>query len=179
MTIWANNRARILITSKCNMNCTYCHNEGQPKNSANISDGLIQRIYDLMSIEDTKLDAISFSGGEALLHPKIFNYIEKLSTKSHVRSLITNGLLIDNNKITDIFNSGITKIRLGVDSITQDRSRPTSLNRHKQHITNIIELLMNRGIHFELNVVLSDFNANDYDKIVDFCITNKISAKFF
>lgn len=179
MNIWANNRARILVTSKCNLNCTYCHNEGQSKKSVMMTDSLVQRISDLMSLNDRKLTSISFSGGEALLHPELFNYIEKLSVYSKRRTLITNGLLINEDNINRILDSGITKIRLGVDSIYKRKSRPTSGPYPKKPITETIELLKKRNINFELNVVLCEYNSQEIESIIKYCSTNKISAKFF
>jgi len=179
MTIWTNNRARILVTGECNINCVYCHNEGQPKNQIKISDGLIQRVSDLMKRNESPLDSITFSGGEALLHPKLFNHIEKLSPHSLNRTLVTNGLLIDNKKLDDIINSGVTKIRLGVDSILKKKSRPTSGASPKRPITEVIELLIDRKVRFELNIVLSKFNSKEIESIVKYCAVNKISAKFF
>ena len=52
MSIWANNRARIIVTGECNINCFYCHNEGQPKNRKYISDDLTNRIIELMDAND-------------------------------------------------------------------------------------------------------------------------------
>lgn len=179
MNIWTNNRARILVTSECNMNCTYCHNEGQSKTHTMISDTLVQRISDLMSLNERELSSISFSGGEALLHPKLFNYIEKLSGYSRRRTLITNGLLLNEENLNNLINSGITKIRLGVDSINKKKYRPTSGPYPKKPITETIELLKNRNINFELNVVLCQFNVREIESIIKYCSQNKISAKFF
>ena len=186
MEIWANNRARVLVTEDCNLKCSYCHNEGQPFNKAKISDDLIHRIDELMKLSikknnGKKLDAITFSGGEPLLHKQLFNYIETLSPHAKRSTLITNGVLLNKTKLNDIISSGITKIRLGVDSITNSTARPTKGNICNEKILERISLLLDNRhrIPFELNIVLSDFNNNQLDKLISFCCDNKISAKFF
>jgi len=179
MNIWANNRARILVTSKCNINCTYCHNEGQPKEHKFISINLVNRISELMQANDKKLDSITFSGGEALLHNNIFQIIEKLSRFSLKSTLVTNGLLLDERMLQKITESGISKIRLGIDSINKPKSRPTSGRKPKMPIHGVIEMLMKSNTNFELNVVLSKYNLTEIGSIIQFCVQNRISAKFF
>jgi cyclic pyranopterin phosphate synthase len=179
MAIWANNRARIIVTGECNIECFYCHNEGQPKNQKKISDGLVNRISELMKLNPEKLESITFSGGEPLLHPKLFNYIEKLSQYSQRRTLVSNGLLLDKIKLENLINSGVTKIRLGVDSISKLKSRPTKGNSPSKPITDIIDLVMNSKVNFELNVVLSKYNSKELEDLIKYCEYNKISAKFF
>ena len=144
-----------------------------------ISDDLIFKVSELMRQSEKQLDSITFSGGEALLHPKIFKYIERLSVFSKNTTLVTNGLLIDNQTIDDIYNSGVTKLRLGVDSISKTKSRPTTGKASNRPITDVIELLINRNKKFELNVVLSSFNKNELEKLVSYFAVNKLSAKFF
>lgn len=177
--IWANNRARLILTGECNINCTYCHNEGQPKNHKFISEKLVQRVNQLMKENDQKLDSITFSGGEPLLHNKLFNIIETLSPNSDKRTLISNGLLINNTNIQSIKNSGITKIRIGVDSLCKKKSRPTSGKNSTIPITEIIELIVDSNIKVELNIVLTKFNSKEIENIISYCIKNRFSAKFF
>ncbi len=180
MNIWANNRARILVTDKCNLNCIYCHNEGQPKSINMMSDSLVNKIDSLMKQNGRKLDSITFSGGETLLHPNLSKIIKILSKHSNESVLVTNGLLLNPNKIDEIVDAGITKIRLGVDSITKKMHRP-SINSYspKNSIIDTINLLIDRLVNFELNVVLSNYNLNELDPLLKFCADNKISAKFF
>ena len=102
-----------------------------------------------------------------------------MSKYSSKRTLVTNGLLLDDKILERIKDSGITKIRLGVDSITESKSRPTSGKRQNRPIKEVIEMLLQTKTHFELNVVLSEFNAAEIEKIIKLCVNNKISAKFF
>lgn len=179
MTLWANNRARIIVTGKCNINCSYCHNEGQPKNHKFISQELINRIDELMTANDKQLDAITFSGGEPLLHDDIYKIVEKLTKHSPKRTLVTNGLLLNETILKRLKNSGITKIRLGVDSITKAKSRPTDGKAPIRPIKEVIEMLMQSKANFELNIVLSKFNSKEIEELIRYSYTNKISSKFF
>lgn len=60
--IWANNRLRLLITDECNINCFYCHNEGQAKGHQYLPDGLFNRIIELVTTNNCDLQAVTFSG---------------------------------------------------------------------------------------------------------------------
>jgi molybdenum cofactor biosynthesis enzyme MoaA len=178
-SLWANNRLRLIVAGDCNINCFYCHNEGQPKTNGRLSDGLFSRVRELLASQQTHLDSVTFSGGEPLLHPGLDRFIEELVPFSSKRTLVTNGLLLTPERITRLTDAGITKIRLGVDSLRQDKSRPSSGHFPRVSIQRLMDALVKARATYELNVVLTTFNAPEIPDILKFCRDNRISAKFF
>lgn len=177
--LWANNRLRLVVTNECNLNCFYCHNEGQPKSSDFLSLDLFAQIIRLIGSGSRDLDKITFSGGEPLLHPKLEYFVRELSSLARVGTIVTNGLLLDERRLNSLRMAGITKFRIGADSLALNRSRPSSVFPNGTSIRQTIELLERTGTPFELNVVLTEFNRKELPEIVRFCRDHKVSAKFF
>lgn len=176
--LWANNRIRLVVTSQCNIACFYCHNEGQPKGNIFLSDDLFQKIIDIISRRDQELDAVTFSGGEPLLHPRLEKFIEHISKYCNRRTIVTNGLLLTRERLLSLQNSGVTKIRMGIDSMLRLKSRPTSGNASRR-IQETMALVMDSGVPLEVNVVLTRYNITELPYLLDYFQKNKISAKFF
>ncbi|MDB5320771.1 MAG: putative molybdenum cofactor biosynthesis protein [Phycisphaerales bacterium] len=177
--LWANERLRLIITGQCNINCFYCHNEGQPKNDAFMSEELFVHVLKLIASNDSPLSNVTFSGGEPLLHPGLESFIERVVNNAARRTVVTNGLLLSPARLRSLIDSGVTKFRLGVDSLTQQKSRPTPGHKPERPITEVISMVKDSGVDFELNVVLTHFNTRELSTIFQFCKENRLSAKFF
>jgi MoaA/NifB/PqqE/SkfB family radical SAM enzyme len=178
-SIWANNRLRLIVAGDCNIKCFYCHNEGQPKTSRRLSNDLFARVRELLGYQQTKLDSVTFSGGEPLLHPGLEHFIACLSHFTSKTTLVTNGLLLTPQRLSTLKTAGLTKIRLGVDSLRQNTSRPSPGAFPPGSIRGTIRMLLQSSVRFELNVVLTKFNAPELVELLQFCRDNSVSAKFF
>jgi len=179
-TLWANRKLRFIATLECNINCFYCHNEGQPKIHSYFSEELFERVLKLVAIGENNLEAITFTGGEPLMHPQLESFIKRLSLFSPQRTVVTNGWLLNESRLIILLDSGVTKIRLGVDSLHKEKSRPTPENGPNQPIQETIKMILDqKNIELELNVVLTKFNEDEIVDIVNFCIKFGLSLKFF
>lgn len=176
--IWTNNRLRLIVTADCNLNCFYCHNEGQPKSMNLISDSLVKRVFNIMDHTGEKPSAITFTGGEALLHPRLEYYVEEASKYCQKIAVVTNGLLLNRSRLNSLVSAGTFKFRVGVDSLRK-YSRPSAGKKQADSIKKILTLLLSEKVNFELNVVLTQFNVRELKQLLTFCKENKISAKFF
>lgn len=178
--IWANHRIRFVLTAECNINCFYCHNEGQPKTNHFFSEELFEHALKLIEQEKEELTSVTFTGGEPLLHPKIEQFSEAIARYSPRITVITNGVLLTKEKTIGLKKAGITKIRLGVDSFVNKKSRPTDGNVILGiNVRDVISMILNNGIHLEINTVITKFNRKEIPSIIQFCQENTISAKFF
>jgi cyclic pyranopterin phosphate synthase len=177
--LWANHKLRLVVTNECNLNCFYCHNEGQPKSSDFLSNDLFVHILRLISSGSCYLEKVTLSGGEPLLHPYLEDFVRELSSVTRSRTVVTNGILLDEHRLNSLRMAGVTKFRIGVDSLLRPHSRPSAVFPKGRSIHQTFELLRRTGTPFELNVVLTEFNRNEVPEIVRFCRDHKVSAKFF
>jgi GTP 3',8-cyclase len=179
MMLWANNRIRFVLTAECNINCFYCHNEGQPKTQKYFSESLFNHVREIIREECEGINSVTFTGGEPLLHPQLEKFIAQVSPFTKSRTLVTNGLLLTQEKLLKLQSAGLTKIRLGVDSITKEKSRPTTGDKPNNPIQEIIGLLQKNNFDFEINTVITKFNRKEIPTLIQFCQDNSISGKFF
>lgn len=176
---WANDRLRLAVTSECNLRCFYCHNEGQPSRAGHLPLPLFGRIVELLASTSEHLAAITFTGGEALLHPHLERFIEETRPFAARRTLVTNGWLLNEKRIRTLRRAGLNKIRIGVDSLDRPKSRPTPGLPSSVPIRDVLLTVLDAGLPLDLNVVVSRFNRNELESILIFCRDNSVSAKFF
>ena len=179
MNLWANNKLRLAITSKCNINCFYCHNDGQPRDSIHMSDGLFNLITDSLTVSGNLPEIITFTGGEPLTHPNIFHFIKTVRPFCNSCVIVTNGILLSKSIIKRLIFSGITTFRLGIDSFYRARSRPSHSWTNTFSAIDTVNYLLKLKTKVEINTVLTDFNKLEIPMIVNFCYNNKINLKIF
>ncbi len=177
--LWANRKLRLLVTGQCNLECFYCHNEGQRKSSDFLSDDLFRHMVSVVRRHPSDLDKVTFSGGEPLLHSRLEHFVRELSPMPPQRTGVTNGLFLDQRRLDSLRNAGVTTFRVGADSLIRLRSRPSAVFPASQSIHNVLHLLEREGAPFELNVVLTQFNRDELPEILRFCRDHRVSAKFF
>lgn len=177
--LWANQKLRLVLTGKCNIDCVYCHNEGQPKSNTYFPKDLLEKIIDLLSTGSSSLNTITFTGGEPLLHPDLDFFISEFVPFASERAVVTNGLLLTEHRLESLIQSGLTKIRLGVDSLFGKSSKPSSVFSSETPIKEIINMILDRGIQLELNAVVTSYNIDEVSCYVRFCKNLGINAKFF
>lgn len=180
LNLWANNRLRILVSTYCNIDCFYCHNEGASKQKNEMSVGLFNYIVSIMEYSNSYPTNITFTGGEPLVSDNLEYFIEKVKSNVKYITVITNGILLTEDRLNSLISSGVTKIRLGIDSFLQEKSRPSLYYPVKNFSAfDIVERVKSSKASFELNVVISDYNVDELEWIINYCISNKISTKFF
>jgi len=108
------------ITNYCNLRCKHCYQEDFSKNKdldevglKKLSDNLLTTIN-----EWDKTACIHFTGGEPLLKPELFYFLNYLDQKPEIEELgvITNGLLVDREMMKRFSAfSKLKKIKISLD----------------------------------------------------------------
>lgn len=104
------------LTSSCNLRCTHCFaSAGNDKISFITFEDAIRVVK---AACDMGVFWLNISGGEPLLHPNIFEIIKYTTTVPLVTSLLTNGILWDDNiisKLLEVDPNRKTKIQISLD----------------------------------------------------------------
>lgn len=83
---------RISLTNKCNLNCYFCHNEGQSKTGLSSSLSSKEIIWVSEIAKNMGYTKFKLTGGEPTLHPEILSIVEGINNlKVDDLSMITNG----------------------------------------------------------------------------------------
>lgn len=128
---------RISLTSACNLQCSYCHNEGQSapwlqpaKTSARF--GTIERLLEVATKYGTR--SVKFSGGDPGVYPELLPLMDAIAMwRGRFPSIAkwgmcTNGTPFLNRKKFDaLAGSELDNISIGIDSVDpRERSKPLS-----------------------------------------------------
>jgi len=143
------NHLRISITQVCNMNCFYCHHEGQETANREMSLEVIRSIaYDIGQLG---IQYVKITGGEPLLRKDILQIVQAFSSIPTIReiSMTTNGLLLKPLAM-DLKKAGLSRVNIGCDTILSP-----VLSKKFEQILPGIQSANQAGLHpIKLNMVL-------------------------
>ena len=180
------NYLRISVTDRCNYRCSYC----MPKEIFNNNYKFLKK-NDLMTFEENLmvvealtnlgLNKIRLTGGEPLLRKNIERLILNIRSIEGINevSLTTNGSLLSNKKINQLYNHGLQSITVSLDSLNPQTSE--SINPF--HLNDVvIEAIENASKVFEkvkVNfVVIKDVNDSEIINVINRFKGIKIQLRF-
>ncbi len=155
---------RVVVTARCSLACTYCHQEGDPATA--MAGGLPTST--LLGLLDTALDQgvrkLKFLGGEPLLRRDLPNVIAHLRRRDAELdlSLITGGAM-DRAALAACFDAGLSRANLSIhgwstQAFTERTARGATAWAKRQAI---LEMLLERGRFLKLNFVWRGANDDE------------------
>lgn len=151
----------IAVTNKCNMTCSYCY-ANDKKFSKQIDMTFTEIINIIDQCYNSNVFKLSWSGGEPLCRPEIFEILEYASRKNFRQSIITNGTLITDEKARIL-----EKLQISV-----------QISLHEVHDITFWEkckLLIENNINVILDVVIDESIQENINSIINYC--RKIGIK--
>ena len=109
---------RVAVTQRCNLNCIYCHNEGQIEASQEMTPEEIEKILSIAS--KLEIREVKFTGGEPLIRNDIIKIVEAGGKYMQDVSMTTNGTLLA-GKALALKKAGLNRINISLDSINRER----------------------------------------------------------
>jgi cyclic pyranopterin phosphate synthase len=169
---------RISITQRCNLNCIYCHREGQDsKSDREMTVDEIIRILKLSTRFGIK--KVKYTGGEPLLRedlPEIIQKSRKITDLEDI-SIVTNGTLLE-NYAQKLSKAGLDRINVTLDTLDPQLYADITNNKGAlvDQVQNGIKAALSVGIEvIKVNMVLlKDINTAEISSLIDFCKTHHL-----
>jgi len=131
-------------------------------------------------LEETKElggEKIDITGGEPTLRQDLNEIIKIAKSLDYKVELVTNGSLLNKNKLRELQEIGLDSIAIsldGPDYESYNKIRKVDKKTYSRVIKTIKEAL-ELGIYTKINTVAFDSNLKNLEKITEFCIKNRIN----
>ncbi|MGD2247947.1 MAG: radical SAM protein [Candidatus Methanofastidiosia archaeon] len=153
------------ITNKCNLRCNHCYNDSGAKRDKELTFEEIKRSVDTFA--DAGVLNIVISGGEPLLHNRIFDIIQYIRSKPMSCIIFTNGTQITEDIAKKFKEYSIVSVAISIDGATPEtndsfRGIPGSFEK----TVKAINLLQRYEIPVRINVCLHKGILDEFDKLL-------------
>lgn len=154
---------RLEITSKCNLNCAYCHNKYYNNQNDDMSYDNIIKLVESISTKYS-IKKILLTGGEPTTNSKICDLISHFTQKNIKVDMVTNGTLLNVDLIKKMEKAGLKRIRLSIDEVENKNSNRSFVSSN--FIWEKAKLVKNNSnIQLCIHTVCSPLNVEDLYEI--------------
>lgn len=161
----------IEITSNCNFNCQHCGNDSGKKRSNELEENEFYEIVD--ELHKLHVLRLGITGGEPLVHPKLFDYINYAKNKIPTISIATNGYFVDEAMIKKFKECNVNKFVVSLDGTSEFHNMFRGNNYAYQNAIKAIKLLVENGMEVKVRSVLTKDNQEIIINLIK--ITNELN----
>ena len=161
---------RISLTQACNLNCIYCHAEGEKNPEQELSAEQIAEI--LRVAQSFGIRSVKFTGGEPLMRPDLAQIIRSVPPGMEV-SLTTNATMLA-ERAQELKDAGLNRVNVSLDTMDPERYRQIAGKPMLGEALAGIDAALKAGLTpVKINtVVLSGINEDEVDRFIDFVRDN-------
>jgi MoaA/NifB/PqqE/SkfB family radical SAM enzyme len=135
--------AQIVPVRRCNLSCRYCNEYDQVSNPVAAAE-MLQRIDKLA---DLGCAALTFSGGEPMMHPDLAALVARVRERGMIAGLITNGYYLTAETIASLNRNGLEFLQISIDNVEPDDVSKKSLKVLDDKL-----VLLARHAEFDVNI---------------------------
>ncbi|MCS7130866.1 MAG: GTP 3',8-cyclase MoaA [Archaeoglobaceae archaeon] len=164
---------RISVTNRCNLNCIYCHREGESNPGKEMSAERIAEIA--KAFYDLGVKKLKLTGGEPLLREDICEIISMMPNFEEI-SLTTNGTLLKDLAF-DLKESGLDRVNISLDTLNADIYSYLTGGGKLQNVLEGIRCAVEANLTpIKLNMVLMK-NLNEFEVFKMLNFTNSFNKE--
>jgi len=159
---------RIAVTQKCNLNCFYCHKEGENPSTSEMTPSEISIIAHVAA--EFGISRFKITGGEPLMRSDISEIVASIASIEGVRdvSMTTNGTILS-SKAEELVEAGLERVNISLDTINPQTYNQITKGNIKP-VLESIEAAIQAGLGpIKINtVVLRGLNDSEIMEMVSF-----------
>lgn len=158
------------VTNACNLTCTVCYSDA--KGDRVVPLELLEQHIDALARKKGGLDSVQLTGGEALLHPQLFELLAFLHAHPLIKKIYlpTNGLLLAKREVAQRLAPFRSKLMvlLQLDGTSDDTDRALRAATPRKQKDRVIAHLEELGIFMQLTMTLSGgVNEDEVGGVID------------
>lgn len=113
---------------------------------------------------------LNITGGEPLIRPDFFKFVEKISPYSHLFNfgLMTNGSLLNRNNISKLKKANMRKCQVSLEGMKENNDEIRGKGAFEKTVK-AIKLLVDSGIETHVSLTLTKKNMKDVPALTDLC----------
>ncbi|MEM2093322.1 MAG: GTP 3',8-cyclase MoaA [Candidatus Bathyarchaeia archaeon] len=163
---------RIALTKPCNLQCSYCHGEGEDKNEFNYKAEMkAEEIIRIAKIAvSLGVSRIKLTGGEPLMRKDILQIVKGIADIPGLEelSMTTNGTLLA-PIAKDLHANGLKRVNISLPTINEDTYCQLTGGK-LENVLRGVEAAVEAGLNpVKLNMlVLKGVNESQVDEMIDF-----------
>ena len=172
--------ARISITDRCNLYCTYC----RPDHEEKLSHEEILRYEEILRLckilTTLGIDKFKITGGEPFVRKGCADFIRELKEVDGVSkvTVTTNAVLLSRD-LTKLAEAGIDGINVSLDFMDREKYKKITGYDGYEQVMAAIKEAVHMGLNIKINSVLTDQTTmQDVQKFVDYIKDHKICIRF-
>lgn len=158
---------RISLTQRCNLNCFFCHREGEASPGAEMGVGEVGGIVEAAARLGVK--KLKLTGGEPLLRDDLWDIVSHASKLMEEVSMTTNGVQLE-EWAARLRNARLQRVNVSLHSLRRERYRRiTGVDALDDVLRGIAAALDNGLTPVKVNfVVLKDVNQDEIRDMINF-----------
>lgn len=164
---------RISVTQKCNLNCFYCHKEGENSSNHEMTLDEIETIVKIA--KKLGIYKIKITGGEPLLRNDIVDITKKVSKYMKDVSMTTNGVKLY-EFANDLKKNGLNRVNISFDTLNKNIYKRITRKDNLTKVISGIHEAINCGLYpIKLNmVIMKEINENEIKDLIKFSSKNSV-----
>ncbi len=160
---------RVSVTERCNLNCFYCHREGEwHKHRSEMTPEEIEKI--LRIARELDIRKVKFTGGEPLFREDIVEIVERSAPLMDKDvSLTTNGTLLSKYAY-DLKEAGLDRVNVSLDTLNPEKYAKITRKNMLNYVIDGIYAAVDAGLNpVKLNMVLlKGINEDEIEEMIRF-----------
>jgi len=170
-----NNKFRLKITDKCNLNCFFCHAEGAPGvNDINVQD---RTFHEAINLLRTIYNRIHITGGEPTIHKDLGKIVDQLLSLGYEVSMTSNGLFNIKRHLSTL--SKLSYLNLSIHSLCPGYISLLSNNKYSEKMVSLIKqniIDLKDILPIRINTVVTGKQQN-IQELIDFASLLRVEIK--